>query len=54
METIALEHVGVVEIYDLSIDYDRDDNKYEIEFKSGNVEYDYENRCGNWKYSQSR
>ena len=28
--------------YEFEIDYDRDDNKYEVEFKSGGYEYSYD------------
>ena len=37
---IALNHANVSNIYDYEIELD--DNKYEIEFKSGNKEYEYE------------
>ena len=37
---IALNHANVTNIFDYEIELD--DNKYEIEFKSGNKEYDYE------------
>ena len=37
---IALNHANVSNIFDYEIELD--DNKYEIEFKSGNKEYDYE------------
>ncbi len=38
----ALSHAGVTDPYEFEIDYDRDDNKYEIEFKSGGYEYSYD------------
>ena len=37
---IALNHANVTNIYEYEIELD--DNKYEIEFKSGNKEYEYE------------
>ena len=45
-KSIALNHAGVSEneAYDMDIELDDEDGKlvYEIEFKSGNMEYDYE------------
>ena len=45
-KSIALNHAGVSEnqAYDMEIELDDEDGKlvYEIEFKSGNMEYDYE------------
>ena len=45
-KSIALNHAGVNEnkAYDMGIDLDDEDGRlvYEVEFKSGNVEYDYE------------
>ena len=38
----ALSHAGVTNPNELEIDYDRDENKYEIEFKSGGYEYSYD------------
>ena len=38
----ALSHAGVTDPYEFEIDYDRDDNKYEVEFKSGGYEYSYD------------
>ena len=38
----ALSHAGVTDPYEFEIDYDRDENKYEIEFKSGGYEYSYD------------
>ena len=38
----ALSHAGVTDRYEFEIDYDRDDNKYEVEFKSGGYEYSYD------------
>ncbi len=38
----ALLHAGVTDPYEFEIDYDRDDNKYEVEFKSGGYEYSYD------------
>ena len=38
----ALSHAGVTDPYEFEIDYDRDDNKYEVEFKSGDYEYSYD------------
>ncbi len=47
----ALSHAGVSQsdIYDLKIEQEMDDRTphYEIEFKSGNMEYDYEVDAGN-------
>ena len=43
---IVLNHAGVSEskVYDMDIELDDEDGKlvYEVEFKSGNMEYDYE------------
>ena len=41
---IALEHSKAPrsEIYDIDVDFDRDDNKYEVEFDWGNKEYEYD------------
>ena len=45
-KSIALNHAGVSEskAYDMDVELDDEDGKlvYEIEFKSGNMEYDYE------------
>ena len=45
-KSIALNHAGLSEnqAYDMDIELDDEDGKlvYEIEFKSGNMEYDYE------------
>ena len=45
-KSIALNHAGVSEskAYDMDIELDDEDGKlvYEVEFKSGNMEYDYE------------
>ena len=45
-KSIALNHAGLSEnqAYDMDIDLDDEDGTlvYEIEFKSGNMEYDYE------------
>lgn len=41
-KSIALGDAGVTDIYGYEIDYDRDDNKYEIEFSAGGYEYEYE------------
>ena len=45
-KSIALNHAGVSEnqAYDMDIEVDDEDGKlvYEVEFKSGNMEYDYE------------
>ena len=45
-KSIALNHAGVNEnkAYDMGIELDDEDGRlvYEVEFKSGNVEYDYE------------
>ena len=45
-KSIALNHAGVSEnkAYDMEIELDDEDGRlvYEVEFKSGNVEYDYE------------
>ena len=47
-KSIALNHAGLSEnqakVYDMDIELDDEDGKlvYEIEFKSGNMEYDYE------------
>ena len=45
-KSIALNHAGVSEnqAYDMDIELDDEDGKlvYELEFKSGNMEYDYE------------
>ena len=45
-KSIALDHAGVSEdqAYDMDIELDDEDGKlvYEVEFKSGNMEYDYE------------
>lgn len=38
----ALSHAGVTDPYEFEIEYDRDDNKYEVEFKSGGYEYSYD------------
>ena len=45
-KSIALNHAGVSEdkVYDMDIELDDEDGRlvYEVEFKSGNMEYDYE------------
>ncbi len=45
-KTIALEHVGLdakaVEFYRVKLDKDDGRNVYDVEFYSGNIEYDYE------------
>ena len=45
-KSIALNHAGVSEneVYDMDIELDDEDGilVYEVEFKSGNMEYDYE------------
>ena len=45
-KSIALNHAGLSEnqAYDMDIELDDEDGKlvYEVEFKSGNMEYDYE------------
>ena len=45
-KSIALNHAGVSEskAYDMDIELDDEDGTlvYEVEFKSGNMEYDYE------------
>ena len=45
-KSIALDHAGVRETqaYDMDIELDDEDGRliYEVEFKSGNMEYDYE------------
>lgn len=41
-KSIALGDAGVTDVYGYEIDYDRDDNKYEIEFSAGGYEYEYE------------
>ena len=45
-KSIALNHAGVSEskAYDMDIELDDEDGTlvYEVEFKSGNIEYDYE------------
>ena len=41
-KSIALGDAGVTDVYDYEIYYDRDDNKYEIEFSAGGYEYEYE------------
>ena len=45
-KSIALDHAGGSEskLYDMDIELDDEDGRlvYEVEFKSGNMEYDYE------------
>ena len=45
-KSIALKHAGVSEnaAYDMDVELDEEDGKlvYEVEFKSGGMEYDYE------------
>ena len=45
-KSIALNHAGLSEnqAYDMDVELDDEDGRlvYEIEFKSGNMEYDYE------------
>ena len=38
----ALSHAGVTDPYEFQIGYERDDNTYEVEFKSGDYEYSYD------------
>lgn len=41
-KSIALNHAGVSNPKELEIELDKEDNEYSVEFKSNNVEYEYE------------
>ena len=43
-QNIALRHAGLTaaNVTELEVDYDREDNEYEVSFKAGGFEYDYD------------
>lgn len=41
-QDIALKHAGLKKADKILVEYDKEDNKYDVEFKSNGFEYDYE------------
>ncbi len=46
-KNIALQHAGISSPSYIKAEFDSDDNKYDVEFKSGNTEYEYEINASN-------